>query len=208
MDEKLRKRIIRTIGESSYYEFREGLANIKKSDLETIKAFTGNEYLRIQKNLASKISDKHGRILKSIFTRMPKLKKKLIVYRVFSKDYVKPGKYPVYLSTSLTREAMMEHAKKLNRREICLTKVVIYPNVKIFPIFDLSQFKKEQEILVDRNMNIHIHALSAKNSLDAVVHIYPPNIKLSAEQKLSHSGGIQKNRELKKLKRAIHQHTT
>jgi hypothetical protein len=118
-------------------------------------------------------------MLKSIdlsFNYAPEFEDTITVYRGVKGEY-KPSLIS-YISTTTTD---IDTALSFSGTQCCLLKITIPPGSKILPIYDISDFKQEFEILIDRTGQYIITSIEKPYDYPKmynIVYIPPTSVKI------------------------------
>lgn len=86
-----------------------------------------------------------------LFNRVPKTKKEFIVYRGTAMRSINP--YKTYVSTSLNKSVARNF---MDFNECCLYRIIIPKGSSVLPLFSISEFKEEKEVLLKRGSRFRI----------------------------------------------------
>jgi len=133
------------------------IEELKQEDKEILKKYTF-EYDRYVNSLKTgyypfqmkrtdlkfQVAKNVSKLIDNIFAKIPLTKKEIIVYRGATNIYQGP-----YVSTSLDKEVSYRYIEDLNP-VCCLYRIIIPKKSAIIPMFSISKFMFEEEVLLDR----------------------------------------------------------
>lgn len=142
--------------------------------------YTKNGYKKLNKKIRNErpLNDDDINMLKSIdssFTYAPEFEDTITVYRGIKGEY-KPSLIS-YISTTTD----MDTALSFSGTHCCILKITIPAGSKILPIYDISDFKQEFEILIDRTGEYIITSIEEPYDMPKIyniVYIPPTSIKI------------------------------
>jgi hypothetical protein len=142
--------------------------------------YTKDGYKKLNKKIRNNrpLNDDDIQMLKSIdlsFTYAPEFEESITVYRGVRGEY-KPSLIS-YISTTID----IDTALSFSGTQCCLLKITIPSGSKILPIYDISDFKQEFEILIDRTGEYIITSIEEPYDMPKIyniVYIPPASIKI------------------------------
>ena len=154
-----------------------GLPDYIKDSLEW---YTGgnfdtlNEKLRKDSPL-SELQQYHFDNIKEAFRNCPELSDHLVVYKGKSSRTVYSDK--AFVSTSLKYEQSL----KFSGKTCCVLEILVSPGSKVLPLYLISRYPEEQEILLDKEGSLTVTQTVNQGNMIVIKCVYTSNLSIKVE---------------------------
>jgi hypothetical protein len=148
---------------------------------ESLAWYTGgafdtlNERLRKGKGLGS-MQAEHLHRIDLAFSGAPALENPITVYK--GKNSMSVYSDKAFISTSVEYDKALDFAGS----KCCILEITVAPGSKVLPIFGLSRYQEEGEVLLDRDGELTATYVGAKGDMKVIKCVYLPRTGISIEK--------------------------
>jgi hypothetical protein len=138
-----------------------------------------NRYLRTEKKERNSVFERHVHNIDFAFLNAPALQESIVVYKGVIGSKVFSDK--AYISTSRYYDNTLKFAETY--KNCCVMEITVSKNSKVLPLQSLTEYKDEEEILLDRDGTLictsqYVKKVKKESDMNMLVCVYTKGIEI------------------------------